>query len=117
MTVSLTLFLLAMPQIALAQKDGEAYSVFFDTNDRPTLRFANKPGKNQSCGVLVSYSLLNDQEEAVAVRVHHMHASGFGNVRGFAEYGWLYITSSRIVFIVVNGDKSHSLTLSELRLS
>ena len=116
MTVSLALFLLAMPQIALAQKNGEAHSVFFDENDRPTLRFTNKSGKNQRCGALVSNTLLDNQEEAIAVRVNHLHSSGFDNVRALPEYGWLYITSSRIVFVVMIGDKSHSFDISRTYL-
>jgi tetratricopeptide (TPR) repeat protein len=111
MTVSLALFLLTMSQIALAQKSGEPYYVYFDANDRPTLKFTNKPGKNQRCGALASYSLLDNQEEAVAVRAHHLHYGTIFSSPSLPEYGWLYITSSRIVFIVINGDKSHSFDI------
>ena len=111
MTVSLALFRLAMSQIALAQKNGEAHFVYFDEKDRPTFKFTNESPKKQRCGALVSYTLLNNQEEAIAVRGHHLHLRKFDANPPFPEYGWLYITSSRIVFIVINGDKSHSFDI------
>ena len=58
--VSLALCFLAVPQTARAQKHGEAQAVIFDANDRPTLIFGNKPAKKQSCGVLVSYTLIDN---------------------------------------------------------
>ena len=53
---------------------------------------------------------MENREEAVAVRVNHVHWKAFGKSRG-PEYGWLYITPSRIVFVVLNGDKSHSFDI------
>jgi len=41
LTALFALFFLAMPQIAHAQKDGEAQAVIFDANNRPTLKFTN----------------------------------------------------------------------------
>jgi hypothetical protein len=111
-TVSLALFLLTMPQISLAQKDGEAQAVFFDANNRPTLKFTNKYVKAQDCGTFVSYTLMNDnREEAIAVRVNHLHWSGIGFKPSLKETGWLYITPSRIIFRVEEGDESHSFDI------
>lgn len=52
--VSLALCFLAIPQTALAQKEGGAQAVIFDANDRPTLIFTSTPSKEQGCGALVS---------------------------------------------------------------
>jgi Tfp pilus assembly protein PilF len=117
MTISLALFLLAMPPLALAQENGAAHYVYFDTKDRPTLKFTNQAAKNQRCGALVSYTLLDGQEEAIAIRGHHLHFSRLLESPSFPEYGWLYITASRVVFIVINGDKSHSFDIPRTQLT
>jgi hypothetical protein len=110
--VSLALFFFAVPHAAHAQKHGEAQAVVFDANDRPTLIFANKPGKKvQSCGALVSYTLLDNQEEAIVARVSHLHVGSLGMRPVMPESGWLYITEKRIVFSVEVGDKSHGFDL------
>ena len=113
-TASLTLFLLAIPPIVLAQKHGEAQSVFFGAGDRTTLRFANNDPKEQHCGAFVTHTPAGDnREDAIALRVAHMHVSGpyfYPSVR-VREEGWLYITPSRIVFNVAEGDKSHAFDI------
>lgn len=115
--VLLALCFLAAPQTAHAQKDGEAQAVIFDANDRPTLIFANKPAKKeQSCGALVSYMLMDNQEEAIAARVSHFHSGGLGMSPSLPESGWLYITRARIVFSVEDGDKSHAFDLPRTKL-
>jgi hypothetical protein len=111
-TGSLALFLLAAPHIALAQKDGEAQSVFFDAGDRPTLRFTDKSPKTQHCGAFVTYTLMDDnREEAIALRVAHLHVAGMYFRPSLHEGGWLYITPSRIVFRVEEGDTSHAFDI------
>lgn len=114
--VSLALCFLAAPQAAHAQKHGEAQSVIFDANDRPTLVFANKPGKKQSCAALVSYTLMGNQEEAIAARVSHFHAGRLGTSPALPESGWLYITPTRIVFSIEVGDKAHAFDLPRTSL-
>jgi hypothetical protein len=114
--VSLALCVLAVPQTAHAQKHGEAQAVIFGANDRPTLIFANKPAKEQSCGALVSYTLMDNQEEAIAARVSHFHVGSLGVKPSLAESGWLYITQTRIVFSVEVGDESHAFDLPRMKL-
>ncbi len=114
--VSLALCFLAAPQAAHAQKHGEAQAVIFDANDRPTLLFANKPAKKQSCGALVSYTLIDNQEEAIAARVSHFHVGSLGVKPSLPESGWLYITRTRIVFKVEVGDESHAFDLPRTKL-
>lgn len=106
-----------MPPLVLEQENGQAHYVYFDTKDRPTLKFTNQSAKKQRCGALVSYTLVDGQEEAIAIRGHHLHLSGLLESPSFPEYGWLYITASRIVFIVINGDKSHSFDIPRTRLT
>lgn len=67
LTASLALFFLTMPQIAHAQKEGEAQAVVFDENNHPTLIFSNKSVKEQRCGLFVSYTLMENQEEAFVI--------------------------------------------------
>lgn len=111
-TGPLALFLLATPYIALAQKDGEAQSVFFDAEDRPTLRFTDKSPKTQHCGAFVTYTPMDDnREEAIALRVAHLHVAGLYFRPSLHERGWLYITPSRIVFRVKEGDTSHAFDI------
>ena len=111
-TASLTLFLLAMPPIVLAQKHGEAQSVFFGAGDRTTLRFANKSPKEQHCGSFVTHTPASDnREEAIALRVAHLHVKGFYFFPSLHEVGWLYLTPSRIIFSVEKGDESHSFDI------
>jgi hypothetical protein len=111
-TVPLALFLLSMPQLVLAQKQDEAQSVFFDASDRTTLRFANNAPKEQHCGAFITYTRMNDnREEAIALRVAHLHVAGLYFRLSLHEEGWLYITPSRIVFRVEEGDKSHAFDI------
>jgi hypothetical protein len=109
MIAALALFSLAMPQAAHAQKDGEAQAVIFGADDRPTLKFSDKGEKRDNCGLFVSYTLMDNREEALAVKVDHMHrrVQIWGGT-SFPERGWLYITPSRIIFTVEAGDKSHA---------
>jgi hypothetical protein len=109
---SLALLLLAMPHTALAQKDGEAQSVFFDAGDRPTLRFTDKSPKTHHCGAFVTHTMMDDnREEAIALRVVHLHVAGLYFRPSLHERGWLYITPSRIVFRVEQGDGSHAFDI------
>jgi hypothetical protein len=111
-TGSLALFLLAVPHLALAQKDGEAQSVFFDVDDRPTLRFTDKSPKTHHCGAFVTYTPMDDnREESIALRVVHLHVAGLYFRPSLHERGWLYITPSRIVFRVEVGDASHAFDI------
>lgn len=111
-TSALALFLLATPHIALAQKHGEAQSVFFGAGDDTTLRFANNDPKEQRCGAFVTHTPAGDHgEDAIALRVAHMHVAGYYFYPSLHEVGWLYITPSRIVFSVEKGDKSHGFDI------
>src|SRR5215210_7073739 len=96
--VSVTLFLHAAAQIARAQKDGEAQVVSFDENNWPTLKFSNKRDK-PDCGLFISYALTGNQE-AFVLRVAHMHHRALWGKFKFPEEGWLYITPSRITFVI-----------------
>jgi hypothetical protein len=107
LTVSLLLFFPATAQLARAQKDGEAQVVNFDQNNWPTLKFSNKRDE-PDCGLFISYSLTGNQEESFVIRVAHLHHRALWGKFKFAEEGWLYITPSRIIFIVEKGDKSHA---------
>ena len=113
-TASLALFLLAVPPIVLAQKHGEAQSVFFGAGDRTTLRFANNNPQEQRCGAFVTHTPAGDRrEDAIALKVAHMHVGGAYFYRSVSvhEEGWLYITPSRIVFSVEEGDESHAFDI------
>lgn len=114
-TVSLALFFFATAQVALAQKDGEAQFVIIDANNRPTLKFTNKSAKRQRCGALVSYTQAGDEEEAIVVRVAHLHIGKLLKTSA-PESGWLYITPTRIVFSVEAGDQSHAFDLRRAEL-
>jgi hypothetical protein len=116
LTVSLALFFLALPQIARAQKDGEAQAVIFDANNRPTLIFRNKSDKKKTCGAFVSYTLMGNQEEAIALEVTHLHLGRLGAPNSLKEIGWLYMTPTRIVFRVREGDKAHAFDLPRTAL-
>lgn len=115
--LSLGLFSLSTARIAWAQKDGEAQFVSFDENNWPTLRFADTDSRNPACGLFVSYALTGNQEEAFVIRVAHLHyrprlfsSMARRKVGGetLPEAGWLFITQSRIIFAVMEGDKSHA---------
>jgi hypothetical protein len=109
MTLSLALFFLVTPHAAQAQKDGEAQSVSFDENNWPTLKFSNKRADRQRCGAFLNYVLTGNQEEALVIRASHMHSRRFfQGIISFPEEGWLYITPSRIIFVVEKGDKLHA---------
>ena len=121
-TAALALCFLAAPQAARAQKDGgpkdgEAQAVFFDADNRPTLKFTNKSPKRQRCGAFAIYALTEDREEAIAARVIHLHVGSLGVKPSLPESGWLYITPTRIIFSVEVGDKAHGFDLprSELK--
>lgn len=114
--MTLALPFLALPQTAHAQTDGEAQAVSFDANNRPTLIFTNKSAKKQGCGALVSYTLIDNQEEAIAARVSHLHVGSLGTRPSLPESGWLYITPTRVVFRVKVGDKSHAFDLPRTKL-
>lgn len=114
-TVLLALSSLAAPQIVWAQKDGEAQFVSFDENEWPTLKFSNKRDK-PDCGLFISYSLTDNQEESFVIRVAHMHHRALWGKFKFPEDGWLYITPSRIKFVVEKGDKSHAFDVPRTEL-
>ena len=114
-TVFLALGLLVPPQTIQAQKDGDAQTVIFDTQNRPTLQFAAKNEKLDCCGLFVSYTVIDNEEEALAIRVDHVHRQGWGALT-FPERGWLYITVSRIVFLIEEGDTSHSFDVQRTEL-
>jgi hypothetical protein len=115
-TVFLALGLLATPQANQAQKDGDAQTVSFDTQNRPTLQFAGKKEKLDCCGIFVSYTVMDNGEEALAIAASHVHRQGWGAIT-FPERGWLYITASRIVFLVEEGDSSHGFDLPRTDLT
>ena len=106
-TAFLALGLLATSQTVQAQKDGDAQAVIFDTQNRPTLQFAAKNEKLDCCGIFVSYTVMDNEEEALALRVDHVHRQGWGALT-FPERGWLYISASRIIFLIEEGDTSHA---------
>ncbi|HKR11531.1 MAG TPA: tetratricopeptide repeat protein [Pyrinomonadaceae bacterium] len=105
-TASITLFFLAIPQIAQAQKNGEAQMVILDENNRATLRFSNQNPDQQQCGFHVS-NLLLDKEESLAIRV-----SRLTQIVDMPEIGWLYITASRIVYRIQTGDPAFAFAIS-----
>jgi hypothetical protein len=107
MAAAFALFFPATAQIGRAQKDGEAQMVSFDQNDWPTLKFSNKRDE-PDCGLFISYALADNQEESFVIRVAHLHQRALWGKFKFPEDGWLYITPSRIVFMVETGDKSHA---------
>ena len=71
--VLLALSFLASTQIAWGQKDGEAQSVSFDENNWPTLKFSDRRVDNPNCGLFVGNVLTSNQEEALVIRVGHLH--------------------------------------------
>ena len=120
---AMTILILIMPHAAYSQQNGEAQTVIVENDKRLTLKFSNKADK-QRCGLFVSNRLLN-QEQAFAIRVSDFHYNSrqdwglyvpqFGGADIF-EHGWLYITPSRIVFTVEQGDKSHSFDVPRTEL-
>lgn len=124
-TVLLALSSLASPHIVWAQKDGEAQSVSFDENNWPTLKFSNKRSDKPVCGLFVGYALMDNREEAFVIRVAHLHYRPrlFSSIarrevggETLPEDGWLYITPSRIIFVVEGGDKSHAFDIPRTEL-
>jgi hypothetical protein len=107
LTVLLLLCFPATAQLAWAQKDGEAQAVSFDENEWPSLKFSNKRDE-PGCGLFISYSMTDNQEESFVIRVAHMHQRALWGKYKFPEEGRLYITPSRIIFNVEKGDKSHA---------
>lgn len=114
-TASLTLFFAAAAQTARAQKDGEAQSVSFDENGWATLKFSNRRDA-PDCGLFISYAMTADREEAFVIRASHMHQRALWGKWKFPEDGWLYVTPSRIIFTVENGDKSHAFDVPRTAL-
>lgn len=116
-TVASVFLILALPHTATAQKDGDPQAVIFDAQDRPTLKFSDKGEKLPRCGFFLSYTLMENQEEALAVKVDHMHrrVQIWGGT-SFPERGWLYITPTRVVFNVEYGDKSHAFDVQRTDL-
>src|SRR5215217_8522521 len=121
---------LAMPHAAYSQKNGEAQAVIVDKDKRLILKFTNKEVDWQRCAFLVGNKSIN-QEQAFVLRVAHLHHRfqmswgrrpvlqvGGLEVEGVSlpEQGWLYITPSRIVFAVEEGDKSHAFDVSRTDL-
>lgn len=117
------ILILILPHAAHSQNNGEAQTVIVEKDKRLTLKFSNKADK-QRCGLFVSNRLIN-QEQAFAIRVSHFHYNSrqdwgidVPQIGGpyILEYGWLYITPSRIVFTVEQGDKSHSFDVPRIEL-
>src|SRR6185436_5308468 len=125
-TASVLLFLIATSHLTFAQKDGEAQSLLIDERNQQTLKFSNQGALNQRCGLFVSKTLMENEEEALAIRVAHYHHKDELYVRKRPDYdigspylpeqGWLYITPSRIVFTVEEGDPSHAFEVKRTDL-
>ncbi|HEX8457015.1 MAG TPA: hypothetical protein VF656_06945 [Pyrinomonadaceae bacterium] len=111
LTISLALFFLACAQVGWTQqkkKEGEAQAVLFDEKNWPILKFSNQRADKQNCGLFVGYALTDKQEEAFRIKVSHMHARRFfQGVVSYPEDGWLYLTPSRIIFVIEKGDSTH----------
>lgn len=116
MTISLALLFLAAPLTAHGQENGEAQFVMFDEKNNPSLKFTNKGADAQDCGLWVGYTLTDKQEEAFVLRVAHLHFRFVGGA-SFKEKGLLYITPSRITFVVQQGDQSHAFDVVRTDLS
>ena len=108
--IALTVFFPATAEMSWAQKDGEAQVVSLDENNRTTLKFANKKDK-PDCGLFISHFLTDKQEDSFAVKVAHMHQRALFGKFKFPEEGWLYITPTRVSFVVDKGDTSHGFDL------
>ena len=123
-TASILLFFTAIPQIIRAQKDGEAQAILIDEKKQQTLKFSNQGVSNQRCGFFVTKTLMENEEEALAIRVAHYHHTVWGwsqpnydlGSDRLPEQGWLYITSSRLVFTVEEGDASHAFAVKRTDL-
>ncbi len=113
-TVILTVVFPAAAQVPRAPKDGEAQAVSFDDN-RATLKFSNKRDA-PDCGLFISTTLTDNQEEAFAMKMAHMHQRALFGKFSFPEEGWLYITPTRIRFVVDKGDASHAFDLPRTAL-
>jgi len=107
MIIAIALFFPATAKISRAQKDGEAQTVSPGPLHWTTLKFANKKAKPE-CGLFISHTITGQHEDLFAVRVAHMHQRALFGKFKFPEDGWLYITPSRINFVVELGDKSHA---------
>ena len=112
---------LSLPQAAYSQKTGEAQTVIVDANKHQVLKFTNPDVNKQRCSFMVG--MTKDREEAFVLPVAHLHYRlrlfdwrppvleiGGPESRGVSlpETGWLYITPSRIIFVVSRGDASHA---------
>jgi hypothetical protein len=109
---SLALFFSAIPQTARAQKNGKAEVVILDEDKRLTLKFTNLDPDKQQCGFLVTNTLMENEEESLALAVSHLHLSQF-RAPGMPGRGWLYITASRIVFMFRQGTHRMRLIFHE----
>ena len=123
MAILISLSFLGMPHAAYSQKTGEAQTVIVDANKHLILKFTNPDANKQRCAFLVGNRLTIDREEAFVIRVAHLHYRfrpfawrrsvlevGGPEVDGVSlpENGWLYITPSRIIFVIKGGDESHA---------
>jgi len=123
MAILISLSFLGMPHAAYSQKTGEAQTVIVDANKHLILKFTNPDANKQRCAFLVGHRLTIDREEAFVIRVAHLHYRfrpfawrrsvlevGGPEVDGVSlpENGWLYITPSRIIFVIKAGDESHA---------
>ncbi|HEY0729224.1 MAG TPA: hypothetical protein VGD38_14190, partial [Pyrinomonadaceae bacterium] len=121
--MSIALSLLSLPHAAYSQKTGEAQILIVDANKHLLLKFTNPDPNKQRCSFLVGNRLTKDREEAFVIPVAHLHhrfrlfasrgavlTVGGPEVDGISlpENGWLYITRSRIIFVVKEGDQSHA---------
>lgn len=107
LTILISLAFFVVPQAAYSQKDGEAQAVVLDLKNRVSLKFTNKKADKQRCAFLVGNSVMMNGEEAFVLKVTHLYQN-FNINDSPSEYGWLYITPSRIIFTVEAGDKSLS---------
>jgi hypothetical protein len=123
MAILISLSFLGMPHAAYSHKTGEAQTVIVDANKHLILKFTNPDANKQRCAFLVGNRLTIDREEAFVIRVAHLHYRfrpfawrrsvlevGGPEVDGVSlpENGWLYITPSRIIFVIKGGDESHA---------
>ena len=115
MAILSSLSFLGMPHAAYSQKTGEAQTVIVDANKHLSLKFTNPDANKQRCAFLVGNRLTIDREEAFVIRVAPLHYRfrpfawrrsvlevGGPEVDGVSlpENGWLYITPSRIIFVI-----------------
>jgi hypothetical protein len=88
----------------------------FDEKNNPILKFSNKGADARDCGLFVGYTLTDKQEEAFVLRVAHLHFRFVGGA-SFPEKGLLYITPTRITFVVQQGNQSHAFDVARTDLT